>query len=76
MDESISSAAGASHGKELPPEAMATLIASLGRTARQRTTLYGEADACTQARGRLAAPLAPLVQTPPRKRLNRESENA
>jgi FO synthase len=41
MNESISRAAGASHGQELPPESMDTLIETLGRAARHRTTLYG-----------------------------------
>ena len=41
MNESISRAAGASHGQELPPEAMEELIRSAGRVPRQRTTLYG-----------------------------------
>jgi FO synthase len=42
MNESISRAAGADHGQELPPEAMEAAIRALGRTPRQRTTLYGE----------------------------------
>ena len=42
MNESISRAAGASHGQELPPEAMEAAIRTVGRTPRQRTTLYGE----------------------------------
>jgi FO synthase len=41
MDESISRAAGASHGQEMTPETMERLIRSVGRTPRQRTTLYG-----------------------------------
>jgi len=41
MNESISRAAGASHGQELAPLRMDALIESLGRTPRQRTTLYG-----------------------------------
>jgi FO synthase len=41
MDESISRAAGASHGQEMPPAAMEALIRSAGRTPRVRTTLYG-----------------------------------
>ena len=45
MNESISRAAGASFGQEMPPEAMEELIRSLGRTPRQRTTLYGDAPA-------------------------------
>ena len=42
MNESISRAAGAEHGQELPPEAMEEAIRALGRTPRQRTTLYGD----------------------------------
>jgi FO synthase len=42
MNESISRAAGAEHGQELPPERMEAAIRALGRTPRQRTTLYGE----------------------------------
>jgi FO synthase len=40
MNESISRAAGASHGQELPGEEMIRLIRSLGRVPAQRTTLY------------------------------------
>jgi FO synthase len=43
MNESITRAAGAEHGEELPPDAMERLIADLGRTSRIRTTLYGDA---------------------------------
>jgi len=68
MDESISRAAGAAHGQELPPHEMEDLIRTVGRQPRQRTTLYGEVDALTQARGRQAAPLEPVVLTPPRRR--------
>jgi FO synthase len=42
MNESISRAAGASHGQELAPEAMEAAIRAVGRTPRQRTTLYGD----------------------------------
>jgi FO synthase len=42
MNESISRAAGADHGQEFPPEAMEAAILELGRSPRQRTTLYGE----------------------------------
>jgi len=41
MNESISRAAGASHGQEMPPERMEKAIRALGREPRQRTTLYG-----------------------------------
>jgi FO synthase len=40
MNESISRAAGARHGQEMPPEGMEDAIRALGRPARQRTTLY------------------------------------
>ena len=40
MDESITRAAGARHGREMTPAQMEALIASLGRTPRQRNTLY------------------------------------
>jgi FO synthase len=40
MNESISRAAGASHGQEMSPAMMEGLIRSIGRTPRQRTTLY------------------------------------
>ena len=40
MNESITRAAGAVHGEELPPADMEALIASIGRTPAQRTTLY------------------------------------
>lgn len=65
MNESISRAAGTTHGQEMPPEAMEDLIVGIGRTPRQRDTTYGPVDAATVARGRRAAPLAPLIQTPP-----------
>jgi FO synthase len=40
MDESITRAAGASHGQEMAPARMEDVICSLGRTPRQRNTLY------------------------------------
>ena len=42
MNESISRAAGASHGQELGMEEMIDLIHSIGRTPVQRSTLYRE----------------------------------
>lgn len=41
MDESITRAAGASNGQEFSPARMQAIIASCGRIAQQRTTLYG-----------------------------------
>jgi FO synthase len=65
MNESISRAAGASHGQEWPPEAIEALAHGIGREARQRTTLYGEPANTQRLRSYGSAPLAPLVQTPP-----------
>ena len=53
MDETISRAAGASHGQEMPPSRMQELIRSIGRKPRERTTLYG--DSMRSAQGDLAA---------------------
>jgi FO synthase len=44
MDESISRAAGASHGQEMTPQEMERIIRAAGRIPRQRTTIYAEAD--------------------------------
>ena len=45
MDETITRSAGASHGQEMPPGTIEEMIASVGRTPRQRTTTYGAAPA-------------------------------
>ncbi len=67
MNESISRAAGAAHGQELPPAAMEEAIRSLGRTPRQRTTLYGDAADERRLASLRAAPLAEVVLTPATK---------
>jgi FO synthase len=59
MNESISRAAGAAHGQEMPPERMEAAIRALGRTPRQRTTLYGTPDA---ERTRLSFGAPPLAE--------------
>jgi FO synthase len=43
MDESISRAAGASHGQEMTPQRMEAIIRAAGRRPRQRDTLYRDA---------------------------------
>ncbi|HUZ88154.1 MAG TPA: hypothetical protein VNF26_14510 [Candidatus Baltobacterales bacterium] len=40
MNESISRAAGASHGQEVTPDQMRATISSIGRVPAQRTTTY------------------------------------
>jgi FO synthase len=49
MDENISRAAGATHGQEMTPEDFAALVEPLGRTLRERTTLYGPVERATAA---------------------------
>jgi FO synthase len=58
MNESISRAAGAAHGQEMPPEQLEDFVRSIGRSPRQRSTLYGEPDAGQVARSFGAAPLS------------------
>ena len=67
MNESITRAAGASHGQELPPPAIEALVEGLGREPRQRTTLYAPAPAARRAAAREALPLAPVVNAPARR---------
>ncbi len=72
MDESITRAAGAVHGQEMPPARMEALICAAGRIPRQRTTLYGLPDAERIAASFEARPLAEKTNT----RLPRKSEPA
>lgn len=60
MNESISRAAGASHGQEMPPEAMQQAIRSIGRIPSQRDTLYRAVPAERTALSFGAAPLSPV----------------
>ena len=62
MNESITKAAGASFGQELSPEEMETVIASVGRVPRQRTTAYETPPKEQVIRSYAATPLAPVVQ--------------
>jgi len=43
MDETITRSAGAVHGQEMTPARMESIIGSLGRVPRLRTTVYGTA---------------------------------
>ena len=45
MDETITRSAGAVHGQEMTPARMESIIRSIGRVPRQRTTLYGDVPA-------------------------------
>jgi len=68
MNESISRAAGTTHGQELPPARMDALIREAGRQPAQRTTLYGKVDADRVHASYGAVPLTPVIQTPLRDR--------
>jgi FO synthase len=60
MDETITRSAGAVHGQEMTPARMEATIRSIGRTPRQRTTLYGDVP-----EERYAASFAPRRDTMP-----------
>ena len=75
MNESISRAAGTQHGQEHPPEAMEAMIGAAGHTPRQRTTLYRAVDPEQMRRSFDAPPLAPVVQTPVRRRAAHQQAN-
>jgi len=64
MNESISRAAGAAHGQEMPPEMMEETIRAAGRTPRQRSTLYGDAPPDRRAASYAAAPLVEPLNPP------------
>jgi FO synthase len=76
MNESISRAAGTEHGQELPPLEMEALIRSLGRTPRQRNTVYGPVSDERHAAGRVAEELTPIILTPPKPIRRKQSANA
>jgi FO synthase len=44
MDENISRAAGANHGQKMTEDSFNAVVAPLGRTLTQRTTLYARAE--------------------------------
>lgn len=60
MNESISRAAGASFGEELPPQTIEDLLKEMGRPPVQRTTRYGYASEERKSTSLKAAPLAPI----------------
>jgi FO synthase len=67
MNETITRSAGATHGQEMPPEAMETLIRKLGREPLQRTTLYRRPPPDQSAASYSAVPLQQPVNTPARR---------
>ena len=68
MNESISRAAGAQHGQELPPSRMREWILATGRIPSQRDTLYRPVPVERQQAAEQAAPLTEINLTPLRPR--------
>ena len=67
MNESISRAAGTTHGQETSPQLMQELIERAGRQARQRNTLYSDASKERIRTGLIAADLLDIINTPAQK---------
>jgi FO synthase len=67
MNESISRAAGADIGQEMPPADMDALIRSIGRDPQQRGTLYQTVNAAQTERSYHAAPLIEIHNRPARE---------
>ncbi len=72
MNESITRAAGAGFGQEMPPERLESVIREAGREPRQRTTRYGDAP----SRRRRASFGAPALSEPVYPRARRFERNA
>src|SRR5260370_38218862 len=66
MNESITRAAGAVHGQEMPPENMEALIRSWGRDPRQRPTLYADGPAARKTAPLRSPILVEPIDTPAR----------
>lgn len=67
MNESITRAAGASHGQEASPAEMEQRIRDCGRQPKQRTTLYGEPENQQTEKSWRAEPLTDIVNTPAKR---------
>lgn len=67
MNETISRAAGADFGEELPPVEMEALIRAAGRLPRQRHTDYSTADPDQRVKSFGNSLLSPVVNAPARR---------
>ena len=67
MNESISRAAGTTHGQETSPQTMREMIEQNDRVPRQRTTLYADASEERIATGLAAGELSEIINTPAKK---------
>jgi FO synthase len=57
MNESINRAAGATHGQEMSAARMEEIVGAVGRSARVRTTAYGDAPVGRREAAMRAGPL-------------------
>jgi FO synthase len=73
MNESITRAAGSTHGQETSPERMVAMIAAAGRVPRQRSTVYDDVSDERKSAGLGAPALTDIVNTPARKYERRRS---
>ena len=67
MNETISRAAGASHGQEFHPQDLEAEILAMDRNPRQRSTLYGDVVEERRLTSFNAPELGPVIQTPAAK---------
>lgn len=78
MNETITRAAGASHGQETTPDEMEKLIKSVGRQPRQRTTSYGHVSELQRQKslgaGDLAEPVYASAEKYERKSSRKKSK--
>ena len=65
MNESITRAAGADFGQEMPPEKMEAIIRAVDREPSQRSTLYGRPPEAQVGASFGAPPLSKVSKTPP-----------
>jgi FO synthase len=76
MNETISRSAGASHGQEMTAPTLESLLISMERTPRQRSTAYGPVPAHLQQRAREAKPPIQAIVPLMRKHAKRPREVA
>lgn len=74
MNESITRAAGATHGQENAPENLDAMICAANRTPQHRTTLYEAVNAAHIAQSYNASELAPLINDLIPRASRKESE--
>ena len=67
MNETITRAAGASHGQEWSASRLEAFLHDMGREAWHRTTLYQPAEPDRRAAALAAEPLAEVVNTPAKR---------